>query len=184
LDGLTEVEGQIPAIVESREEALAYLVSTLDRHSQKQRFVSVEPFPWVEEGRAHLNLVPWERDLIEARERQARYRAAAKCWVDRDWLRLALRHLRRAAEAAEAGHIVVMFDGTSLCFEYAGERHLMTARGERWPDAIRVCLEHFMQRVRLPSLVEICVLEQVFLIGRYSYPLAQPVAGRTDEGSA
>jgi len=168
-DGRTLIDfhEELPAKVESREAALAFLASALDRNAPGQQFVPAVAVPWLEEARRHKHLVPWERVLIEARERQARYAAAPRCRVDRDWMRVAIRTLKTQLANVEPNTaITVSFDGMALSFSCNGVFCVMPATGNAWTTPVRVSAGSLAALPRrLSRDVEVCVWESTLVVG-------------------
>ncbi len=96
---------------------------------------------WLIEGRSNQDLLPWH---IDAAHRKMAYDALPKCFVRREWLRLALKQLEVAITSKP--------DETYIRLEYANgvlsimcdEEHLvLSAKGLSWPNAICVRADEF-----------------------------------------
>ncbi|HWW84404.1 MAG TPA: hypothetical protein VNZ26_12420 [Vicinamibacterales bacterium] len=90
------------------------------------------------EGRRHLHLLPWERErAIRQRERMA-YHARPLCYVQRDWIRLALKKLQRLPSFDRDATIRVSFDGTVLTMRCDKTVIAMSADGSPWPQEYEI----------------------------------------------
>lgn len=125
---ITEVECHLPLAVESREQGIAWLTWCLDHHAQGQVFVPAHPVPWLDIGRQHRHLLPWER-------RTAAFNPRPTCWAERDYARLALRKLRQFLDEADdpAERVTFSFDGKILVIRVGANYTALPAHGNRWP---------------------------------------------------
>lgn len=108
------IECEMPQEVESREQGAAWVVWCLDQYASGRRFEPTRSVAWLDYGREHRSLLPWER------QRQA-YEARPRCLVDRDWARLAIRKLVQAAATLTPKEpISLHFDGELLRISWTG----------------------------------------------------------------
>lgn len=121
------LEFEVPRQVASREQALAFVAYFLDRHADGGVFVPETPARWLDEGRMHRSLLPWEQTVADASER-------ACCTVARDWLRLALKQLKASLATLPLNASVAFgFDGECLVIRGPGGSIRVQAKGEPWP---------------------------------------------------
>ena len=60
---IAEICQEMPLEVESREQGTALVVWCLDQASSRREFVPLRSVPWLAEGRANRDSLPWERDM-------------------------------------------------------------------------------------------------------------------------
>ena len=166
-----EIEYNMPLKLESLEQGLAFLAYAC------RDCVPIRPTPWLVQGRALQDHLPWVKSRRE-------YEARPQCAVAKDWFRLAAKDLRVAAEAATPTDAVeIAFDGASLRIAY-GERVLTwPTSGNAWPGPAKVRLaEMRLLPKRLQGdVVHFDIWEGRIGIGRMRFELidAEPRAGGT-----
>jgi len=181
---LVDLKDELPAFVESRETALAYLVSSLDRSCQP--FTPLRDVSWIEEGRANKLLVPWERMRAEALAKQAEYAARPRCHVEREWIKVALRTLQRRLGNIDSKAVMdVIFDGRALTFQSNDIFCTMPAQGHAWSAPAQVRAPSLtVAPKRLPSHVEVMVGREALYIHQQAYPLVGVEPESTERGES
>jgi hypothetical protein len=150
---IADVDFWLPAVVESKEQALALLSDALRGYGLGREFIPLRRSSWFEEG---LNF----RDYIPLVRLKNEYEARPRCLVRREWLRLALRDLREAAASGAEDELArVSFDGRILELEIGSTLIPLSATGAPWPSRFQVAanvLAHPPRRLeRDPVMVEI-----------------------------
>lgn len=140
--GVAEINFEMPRKVESRQQALAWLVWGLDSAADGGRFAPGVPIWWLEEGRQHRGTLPWERERLA-------YAARPHCFLEREWARLALKTLadqiriaaRLTSEAIWSGVIAADTSTTAITPAATGTVPNVTAsRPKRgWTSSKLVC---------------------------------------------
>ena len=129
------IESQIPNDLGSALEAAAWVSYALASHRSE-----LEPLPeWFVEGERHWDLVPLEREVRAAQERQRAYQACPKCFIDRDYARPLRRNLM--AELSwldEETEMTLSFDGRVLSISLYHSVHEVVASGDSWPSSYNV----------------------------------------------
>ena len=165
------IEYQVPRELDSREQGLALLAYCLDHHAGNPTFRPQKPASWLDAGRLHQGLLPWERAAAVAR---AEYESCPRCWVDREWLRLGLKTLNdRLAEMKDADCVSFDFDGEQLAIHATGKRILLPAEGDAWPKRCTVpvaSLRQLPKRLRRAHVV-VEVDKAGLVIDRNVFPL-------------
>jgi hypothetical protein len=124
-------EFDIPWDITSREECAARIAWILDG-GRGEDFRPRGSAAWLELGRLHKHELPWVVELAE-------YEASPRCWVSREWLRMALKTL--------AGHLGLVDDGAPVKFEFDGkvlsircgdELIVMACDGQTWPTSYAI----------------------------------------------
>src|SRR5205823_523960 len=112
---LHEIEFEMPRMVESPEQGIAWLTWCLDKRAALAQIPPRRPIPWLAEGRRHFDLLPWERERVA-------YDARPRCYVWRNWARPALRHLGEVLASASDDDLVVFgWDGEILTIRCHGQ---------------------------------------------------------------
>ena len=126
-----EIEFEMPPACESREQCIAWVVWGLDGGGS-ERFAPARVVDWLEEGRSFQHLLPWVRE-------KALFDARPHCWVSRDFMKVALKHLAVLLDgAAEDVQVVFAFDGEVLTIRVAGKLTAVPADGRPWQDRFAV----------------------------------------------
>lgn len=171
---MSEVEHEMPAEESSREVVLAHVAWTVDRIGRGP-FQPAIPAPWLEDGRSHVHLLPWERRRLEWQREQAVYRRRPNCDVGREWMRVCINTLARfSQEAPQSRHVTVHFDGHILSFSADRLRCAMAATGLAWPKRFSVTawdLGNLQQR--LTKSVNVGVWNGELVIGRVRVPASE-----------
>jgi len=164
------IQSEIALVVDSFEQGVALIAFIVGND-----FEPVHSTPWLSDGREWQSFLPWER-ARQLREQQ--YAARPKCWVARDWFRVARPRLYAIAkEAAESGLVWLTFDGDVLRFVAPHAAVLVPATGESWPDrcAIKaVELDAVPKRIHADP-VHIIVWEDTLAVDRRIWRLASQV---------
>jgi len=63
--GLAEVHFEMPRQIKSLKQCAAWIVWSLDRHSDHRVFRPVQEVDWIEEGRRNQRLLPWVMSMAE-----------------------------------------------------------------------------------------------------------------------
>ncbi len=118
---LRDIQFQLHRIVESREQCVAMIVWNLDQGEPGGVFQPLHEVPWLQEGRDHKHLLPWERE-------QEEYQARPHCTAEREWLKLAIKSLKRSLEQVQDTEpVMVGFDGKTLSIQVAGNHVALPA---------------------------------------------------------
>ena len=121
------IEHQLPLEIESVDQGKAFIAWCLDNHIGKPYELKISP-GWLAEGRKHFHLLPWKRS-------QAEYEARPRCYIRRDWARIALKELAKyLALVLPDERTLLSFDGDVLRVLVGNERMVVQARGEAWPE--------------------------------------------------
>jgi hypothetical protein len=155
------VSHDLPPEIESYEQGLAFLAYHLRRH---MRHLSRIP-DWLHEGAHYQHLLPRERE-------RAAYRARPHCFVERDWLRVALKTLAKGlATVSDEAAITFEFDGSVLTIRCAGKVIPMAGEGDPWPRsyAVRAGSIRELPTRLLQQNVEISVWERSLVLGNRRY---------------
>ena len=167
---LSEVIKELPAKVESAEQAMAWMAWIVDEETKHLFKLSSEP-AWLVEGRRHRDLLPWERERVIWEQEGAAYDARPHCDV-RDWMRLALRKLREHVSSVSPEALVtVAFDGTVLEIRCEQMVLAMSASGAPWTKkwGIRAgALQPFPRRL-MRDPVDVSVWQATLQIGDQRY---------------
>ncbi|WP_416193142.1 hypothetical protein [Nitrobacter sp. TKz-YC01] len=157
---------EMPLKVDSFEQGVALIA-----HAVGRDFMPACRTTWLSEGREWQEFLPWER----ARQFQEQlYAARPKCWVARDWFRVARPRLYTLAkEAAENDLVGLTFDGEILRFTAPRADVIVPAAGEAWPDSYAIKaveLDAVPKRV-LADPVQVTVWEHRLAIDRHTWSL-------------
>lgn len=168
---LAEVHFEMPREVESYEQAAAWLAWSLEQQIGRS-FGTISAMPWLEIGRRNYDLLPWERSRVA-------YELRPHCYVDRDWMRLALRKLRAALTMSPPkGMVHFGFDGEILKIETSGELIAVPGTGRAWPFRVSVPvakLEDLPKRLIQPS-IPVSYWEGRLILGNRGFPAEQEEA--------
>jgi hypothetical protein len=97
------VDFEMPLEVESLEQGTAWVA-----YGVGEGFRPLHPTPWLEDGRAWHDRLPWVRRLEE-------YKARPTCSVEKDWFKVAAKKLRPLAGAASESDLLwFAFNGEPL----------------------------------------------------------------------
>lgn len=127
---ISHIEFQIPREVASREQCAAWIVWHLDRtrHDGTTQFTPARGGSWLSEGRRHLNQLPW---FVEREE----YEPPQNCFVDRQWLRVALKKLKdKLAAEEDSTEVIFGFVDGVLTIRCGDSVIAFPAEGQPWPD--------------------------------------------------
>jgi hypothetical protein len=130
---LTQVEFELPRLVESKEQCAALIAWFFDSSVRGSGFQAANEPAWLQEGRTHKSLLPWERERKSLEKEEEKYRARPLCRVQRDWLKLGLKSLEQfLSEGSDSGLVEVSFDGKLLWFHRTDNIIVLPADGSRW----------------------------------------------------
>ena len=131
-DAITQIDFELPRRMESAKQCAAWFVWCLDQHFGPAGFRAARNFEWMVEGKLNRRLLPW----VLA---QAEYEARPACTVRRDWLRLALKDVRKHL-AHSPGDASVDFTFDGLIFSIRCHEKVMAfrAEGKPWTVSFRV----------------------------------------------
>lgn len=158
---LAEVEFEMPRRVESLEQCAAWIVWHLDSVSEAGTFVPKRKVDWVSEGRQNQRVLPW----VAAR---AAYEARPWCYVERDWLRLALKTLRDILQPLDDEALVQFsFRDAILTIRCGGKVVVLPAEGNPWPKQYVILAKEIrdLRRRLMRASVDISVWEEHLHIG-------------------
>ena len=163
--GMTEFT--MPCRLASHEQCAALLAYHLGDYSH----TAGDPEPeWLVTGRQRRDLLPW---TIDAAARHATYDALPKCFVERNWLRMALKTLAaHISEKGDATPVTFGFMDDILSISWGDQRTVVSAKGKPWPQSV-VISSHDLRT--LPKRLigdEICILvgDTHLSIGNRSFP--------------
>ncbi len=166
---IAEISQEMPLQVDSREQGIALLVWCLDQASSRGEFIPLRSVPWIDEGRANRDRLPWEKDL-------AIYAARPRCLVSREWMRIGIKTLASHLVLADEGALVTFgFDGSALSIRCSGNLVIMAATGTPWPQAYSVEAKtlKWLPKRFMRDQVEVSVHDGFLRIGRRLYRLAE-----------
>jgi hypothetical protein len=102
-NSISMVDFEMPLDVESLEQGAAWIAYGIG-----ERFRPRHPTPWLADGRAWRDRLPWARRMEE-------YKVRPMCSVEKDWFRLAAKKLRSLADSASESDLVwLSFNGETL----------------------------------------------------------------------
>lgn len=165
---MTDIQFEMPREIESCELCAAWIVWHLDSHG----ITDVDPLPmgaeWVDEGRRHINLLPWKVE-------QAAYAARPQCAVARDWLKIALRELStRIADLPNEELVTLRYRDGMLEFRLNGRSIPLPGEGATWKREVSIAvgsLRHLPNRL-MHDVISISVWDGRLIVGNRSLPLA------------
>jgi hypothetical protein len=163
---LTEVCFELPRMVASRQQVVAFLAYYLDKQASESGsvFHPAREVDWISEGRQNRHLLPWAAEM-------AAYRSRPHCSVQRDWLRLALKRLAELlGQLDAAAEVEIGFDGSVLLIRCSDEVVAMSAHGRPWRTQFTIPagnLTHLPKRLGRDE-IEISVWDGRLSIGRVS----------------
>ncbi len=159
------IESAMPVEVESAEEGMAWLAWTLDGGSGPATFEPPKVPWWLDKGRQHFGLLPWERE-------RAAYEARPQCSVRREWAKLALKSLGAELARLEDSVLVTFrFDGSVLALSCGEGTIPMPACGTAWTHGYAIPvkrLRRLPKRLRFDP-VPVSVWESGITIGNWRY---------------
>lgn len=162
---ISDVNFELHFYVESAQQLKALIVWNLDKYANSRKFIPINSAPWIEEGRANFDLLPWERQRLK-------YESRPRCRVDREWLKLAFNHLRNhTKENLIFNEISIDFDGKVLSFEVDDFFIPVTASGKPWDVKFKLPIDsisHLPKRIMHES-VEISVIDNRLNIENRSF---------------
>jgi len=119
------IEQQLPLKVESAAQGKAFVAWSLRDIVREPYGLKITP-AWLTEGRDHFDLLPWNRQLTD-------YKARPRCYIRRDWARIALKELGRyLALAMPDDSVTLSFDGEALRVQVGNELLVVQAKGDPW----------------------------------------------------
>lgn len=130
---IASIEFDMPTAVASVEQAAAWIAWHLQHQlPSRETAFSLKQAAFVLLGLKHLDTLPWV-------QRAASYEKRPRCWVERPWMRQALRQLGMNLEgAATADRVTIAFDGRLLTFSGGDWVVPMPAKGETWVAEIQI----------------------------------------------
>lgn len=155
-----EVGGELPLQFESAEQGLACLVFCLDGGASAGFTPAITP-AWLAEGRRLRHLLPWERE-------RAAYAGRPHCYVQRDWVRLALKTLAdQLGNVDDDTAVTIQFDGSVLTFRCAEKTIPMVADGLAWTVlySIRAGALRRLPKRLMRERVEVSIWDSTLRIG-------------------
>jgi hypothetical protein len=170
---ICEVECEMPSEVESVDQGMAWIAWCLD-DAAGGRFEPLAAPRWLEEGRQHLHLLPWNR-------RMAAYAARPLCVVHRDWARIALKALsEQLTTVDDEAPVTFGFNGNILTISCAGKVSPMPAEGSAWVHvySIRAGALKSLPRRLVSWGIRFSVWDSMLTIGNRGYrPVLTIVVG-------
>ncbi len=163
VNSISMVDFEMPLEVESLEQGAAWIAYGIG-----ESFRPLHPTPWLADGRAWRDRLPWVRRMEE-------YKARPTCSVEKEWFKVVAMKLRRLADvASESDLLWFAFDGEALRIAGCGAAVILPANGNAWNCRYAIKgtqLDHLP--VRLTDPVMIGVWEGRLSIGRRAWTLAQ-----------
>jgi hypothetical protein len=172
---IREVAGELPLQFESAELALAWLVYGLDGGASAGFTPTIAP-PWLAEGRQLRHLLPRERY-------RAAYDARPHCYVQRNWVRLALKTLaEQLANVDDDTAVTIQFDGSVLTFCCAKKSIPMVAEGLAWTAlySIRAGALRQLPKRLMREWVEVSIWDSTLWIGNWRFSGATAVGQESE----
>jgi hypothetical protein len=161
---IASIEAELPLEVESIEQGMAFVAWSLDNAAHGRFEPAITP-AWLETGRTHRHLLPWERERAEADARP-------HCSVHRDWMRVALKKLAATLDAVSDGEPVrFAFDGSTLTVRCADSFMAMPAHGYPWTLSYSIsagALKPLAKRL-MSKMIEISVWKSTLTRGNRRY---------------
>ena len=119
-NSLHSISFAIPLMVESAEQVVAWIVFGIGLDFRPSQTID-----WFDRGKGWQHLLPWEQHRKKLLEWGAEYsrlrRARPQCTVSRKWMRVLIRELLDASEAARDDEdFVIGFDGLTLTLSLPG----------------------------------------------------------------
>lgn len=164
LRSLARIEYDLPRTMESKDQVKAWVAYAL-QNSLEGLPGTVDRPEWFDEGLHLQSLLPWVRG-------QARYLAQPRCYVERDWARVALKRLASHLESsASAAPMTFGFDGEVLKIVARELRIAVPAAGTPWPDLVSINPSKLrpLPRRLMRNLIEFYVRETDLIIGNCLY---------------
>jgi hypothetical protein len=119
-----------------------------------------DPPRWLTEGKQRGDLLPWRIEWARKdAARKAIYDASPKCFVKREWLKMALKSLHNSLERKP--------DATVVQFHFAGnilsirvDNHVIATggSGNSWPETVTVLAAELRKLPRRIPKDEVCIL--------------------------
>ncbi|QBM29765.1 hypothetical protein [Hydrogenophaga pseudoflava] len=130
---IASIEFDMPTTVSSIEQGAAWIAWHLQKQlPSRETAFSLKQAAFVLLGLKHLDTLPWV-------QRAASYERRPRCWVERSWMRQALRQLCKNLEGAVAEDMVtIAFDSRILTFSGRDWVVPMPAKGETWVSEIQI----------------------------------------------
>jgi hypothetical protein len=161
-DGFSIVDFALPLTVDSLNQAMAWIAYGLGRGTR------LDPMPpWLPQALALSEELPWMKRPRQTPARVLRdtlsWQVRPCCLVERDWARLALNFLRRAAERDPFEVFGADFDGEMLIVRALGQALGVPATGSGpWRPGFRASLQHLhpMPRMLRSDPVEISIWDE------------------------
>lgn len=171
---LRMIDFEMPMLVESREQALAWLAFGIGLDCPAASVLA-----WLTEGRTLQHLLPWVRRECQERARRAELQhqrvARTYCIVSRHWMRVLLNQLADVAAATSGPFsLVAYFDGRMLTIDAGGRIMGAPARGPfEWTESVRavVATDSPLPRRLMTDPVEVGVWDGGLEIERVRLPL-------------
>lgn len=162
---LSDVQFEIHSYVESFEQCLALIAWNLDKYVGNDLFKPWDGTAWIEDGRKHFHLLPWELSRLA-------YNARPFCKVQHEWLKLGLKSLKDFTKRiADEGNVEIDFDGKILSFKIDQQEIVMTAEGSPWQSRFHFPVSDLKNLPKhiMDSEVTLSIWDDRFHIGNWSY---------------
>jgi hypothetical protein len=169
------IEFYLPTTVISCEQCAAMIAYYLD-------VPVATPAPWLIMGRERRDVLPW---MIEGATRQAAYDASPKCFVRREWLRLALQTLSvHIASLPDEMPVVFEFREDVLSLRCDGDLIVTTATGASWPEQVTTSAGELRELPKRLMSESVCVFVGATHLGignrSYARIIDEPGGSPTD----
>lgn len=129
-NSIEQIIFEMPIEVESFEQGVAWVVDRLGN-----RFHPIKSPPWLEQGLAWQDCLPWVRD-------SKAFAARPRCIVDREWWRVAVKKIREQVSlAADFDLVSFSFDGETLRVKTNGTLIVVPAEGQAWDRSFSLLLK-------------------------------------------
>ena len=166
------LEFEMPEVVESWEQGVAWVTWHLDKYSANHIINPTVPVAWLTEGRNNFHLLPWERERSSYAAEQELFAVRPHCYVQRDWTRGALKRLAELAAILDDIDLISFdFDGEIIRIRCADELIAAPAQGKAWVDRYFVESKKMRERPKrlMSDPVCISIWKEKLVIDRYRY---------------
>lgn len=159
------IEYDMPLRVDSVEQCAAWIAWHIQRVlPRREKIIPADHMELLILGMQHQDSLPWERD-------KAAYRSRPQCYVERAWLRQALKSIKENIQGSDPNLMIsIAFDGRVLSFQSAKWIVPMPAIGESWPNQyeIKVCDFYFPSRL-MQETIHVSVWKESLSLGNPPY---------------
>lgn len=119
-----------------------------------------DPPRWLTEGKQLGDLLPWRIQWARKEAaRKAAYDASPKCFVEREWFKMALKSLAKSLEN-KPDDAAVRFDFADNIFSIRTDNDVIATGGKGifWPETVTVLVSELRKLPRRIPRDEVCIL--------------------------